>query len=96
MPLPRQSGPGLSVGGTVRLPLQSGPGLNVGGLVHLPQQSGPGVNVGGLVRLPLQSGLGLSVGVTFQATAGFQDSDIFQKAIKMAARCILSVNSLTF
>ena len=28
-----------------------------------------------------------------QATAGFQDSDIFQKALKMALRCILSVNS---
>ena len=30
---------------------------------------------------------------TFQATAGFQNSDIFQKAVKMAWRCILSVIS---
>ena len=37
-------------------------------------------------------GKNLMVG-TFQATAGFQDSDVFQKAIKMVLRCILSVNS---
>ena len=31
---------------------------------------------------------------TFQATAGFVDSDMFQKAVQMALRsCILSVNS---
>ena len=30
---------------------------------------------------------------TFQATAGFQDSDFFQKAMKMALRSILSVIS---
>ena len=30
---------------------------------------------------------------TVQATAGLQDSAVFQKAIKMALRCILSVNS---
>ena len=29
------------------------------------------------------------MGGTFQAIAGFQDSDIFQKAIKMVLRCIL-------
>ena len=29
----------------------------------------------------------------FQAAAGFQDSDIFQEAIEMVLRCILSVNS---
>ena len=34
----------------------------------------------------------LAKGGTFQATAGFQDSDIFQKAMKMALRCSLSVN----
>ena len=34
-----------------------------------------------------------SMGGTFQATARFQDSDSFQKATKMALRCILSVNS---
>ena len=32
------------------------------------------------------------IGRTFQATARFQDSDIFQKAIKMVLMCILSVN----
>ena len=31
---------------------------------------------------------------TFKATAKFQDSDFFQKAIEMALRCILHVNSL--
>ena len=39
------------------------------------------------------------MGGTFQARAGFQDSDIFKKAIKMALRCTFSVNShitLTF
>ena len=32
---------------------------------------------------------------TFQVTAGFQDSNIFKKAMKMALslRCILNVNS---
>ena len=30
---------------------------------------------------------------TFQVTASFQDSDIFQKATKMFLRCILIVNS---
>ena len=30
---------------------------------------------------------------TFQITAGFQDSDIFQKAIEMVLRCILGVIS---
>ena len=35
----------------------------------------------------------MSMDGTFQATAGFQDSDVFQKAIKMSLRCILSVNS---
>ena len=34
----------------------------------------------------------ISMGGTFQATARFQDSGIFQRAIKMAFRCILSVN----
>ena len=34
-----------------------------------------------------------SIGGTFQAIARFQDSDISQKAIKMALRCNLSVNS---
>ena len=33
------------------------------------------------------------VGGTFQATAGFQDSDMFHKGIKMALRCSLSANS---
>ena len=33
------------------------------------------------------------MGRTFQATAGFQDSDIFQKAIEMILRCILGVIS---
>ena len=33
------------------------------------------------------------MGGTFQATARFQDSDIFQKAIEVALRLILSVNS---
>ena len=32
------------------------------------------------------------MGLFIQATAGFQDSDILQKAVKMALRCILSVN----
>ena len=30
---------------------------------------------------------------TFQATARFEDLDIFQKATKMALRCTLSMNS---
>ena len=30
------------------------------------------------------------IGGTFLATAGFQDSDIFQTAIKIVLRCILS------
>ena len=34
-----------------------------------------------------------SVGGAFQATAGFQDSEVFQKAMKMALKCSLSVNS---
>ena len=33
------------------------------------------------------------MGGTFQATAGFQDSDIFQKAVKLVFRCIVSVLS---
>ena len=33
------------------------------------------------------------MGETFQATAGFQDSNILQKAMKMALRCNLSVNA---
>ena len=33
------------------------------------------------------------MGGTFQAAAGFQDSDFIQKATKIALRCILSVNS---
>ena len=41
---------------------------------------------------PWFGGKNLMVG-TFQATAGFQDSDIFQKAIKMVFRCVLSVIS---
>ena len=32
-------------------------------------------------------------GETFQTTAGFQDSDTFQKAIKIVLECILSVIS---
>ena len=36
------------------------------------------------------------MGGAFQATARFQDSGIIQKAIKMALRLILSVNSLLF
>ena len=32
-------------------------------------------------------------GGTFQATTGFQDSDLFQKAMKMASGCTLSVTS---
>ena len=43
--------------------------------------------------LPLLCPPPVPIGGTFQATAGFQDSDICQKAIKMAWRCILSVNS---
>ena len=37
----------------------------------------------------------IHMGGTFQATAGFQDLDVFQKVLnlKMALRCILSVNS---
>ena len=31
------------------------------------------------------------MGGTFHATARFQDSDFFEKAIKMLLRCILSV-----
>ena len=31
------------------------------------------------------------MGGTFQATVGFQDSNLFQKAIKMALRCILPI-----
>ena len=34
-----------------------------------------------------------SWGGTFQATAGFQVSGVFQEAVKWAFRCILSVNS---
>ena len=33
------------------------------------------------------------IGEAFQATTRFKDSDIFQTAIQMALRCILSVNS---
>ena len=33
------------------------------------------------------------MGGASQATVRFQDSDIFQKAIKMALRCILGMNS---
>ena len=33
-----------------------------------------------------------SMGGTFQATAGFQDSDVFQKALKMVLRSILSAS----
>ena len=33
------------------------------------------------------------MGGTFQATTGFQDSDFIQKAVKIALRCILRVNS---
>ena len=36
------------------------------------------------------------MGGTFQATAGFQEADIFQRAIKMVLRCILSCDFLTF
>ena len=35
----------------------------------------------------------LCIDGTFQAAARFQDSNIFQKAIKMVLKCILSVNS---
>ena len=46
---------------------------------------------------PLASESGVSsdpsVGGTSQAAAGFLDSDIFQRAIKMALRCSLSTNS---
>ena len=41
----------------------------------------------------LQSYFVYYVGCTFWATVGFQDSGIFQKAIKQALRCIQSVNS---
>ena len=34
-----------------------------------------------------------SMDETFQATAGFQDSDFFHKAVKMVLRCILSMIS---
>ena len=37
--------------------------------------------------------LHIDMGGTSQATAGFQDSDFFQKAIQMALRRTLSVNS---
>ena len=33
------------------------------------------------------------MGGTFQAAAGFQDSDILQKATNMVLRCILRANS---
>ena len=35
--------------------------------------------------------LRVCMGGTFQTTARFQDSDSFQKALKMVLRCILSV-----
>ena len=35
--------------------------------------------------------LAINMDGTFQAAAGFQDSDIFQKAIEKVLRCILSV-----
>ena len=40
--------------------------------------------------------LSIVMGGTFQVTAWFQDSDIFQKAMKMALRCIWSMNFTSF